>query len=235
MAESKSIGSLVAYNSSTRITDLLKMEEFFPETEARMLASYSIAQPSSIRDSSNLISSSVFGLSANTLESEKQLVKLKNSTTPANSFIPTQVNSLAEVLFDASAYAKIQISQVSMHIDVDFKNSLFRQIDSLLDSEEWDPDDKLMQRDSFKWFLKAILDLAPEKSPSLGISNKGNILSAWVKDKNKLILEFFPSGLSQWSITTRTDEFEEFSSALVSVQLLKEKLAKFNPEFWFKK
>lgn len=234
MATSKSQSSLVAHNSPTRITDLIELGEYQPETDTQIFSSYSSVHPNSIPHS-NLIPSSVFGLSVNTLASEKQLVKLKNSTTPANSFKPTQVTSLAEVLFDVSAYAKIQISQVSMHINEDFKNSLFRQIDNLLDSDEWDPDDKLMQRDSFKWFLKAILDLAPEKSPSLGISNKGNVLSAWVKERNKLILEFFPSGLAQWSITTRTDEFEEFSSARVSVQLLKEKLAKFNTDFWFKK
>lgn len=215
-------GGLAPIHAPTHLADFSANTPF--------TAAYPVASVESIYSNPN----SIFGLSKATIASEKILGKLVNSKTPSN-FYQTQITSIAEQLFDASAYAKIKVSEISMHLDKDFKSSLFKQIDNVLDQDEWDPDDKLMQRDSFKWFLKAILDLRPEKAPSLGISNKGNIFSAWVRDKNRLILEFLPNGLAKWSITLITDEFEEFSSAVVSVQLLKSKLARYQPEFWFNK
>jgi hypothetical protein len=60
--------------------------------------------------------------------------------------------SLDEVLFDARAMAKISASRVSMYLREGWRNKLFHQLDNLLDPEEWDPEDKPLQAQSFATF-----------------------------------------------------------------------------------
>src|SRR5208337_3485201 len=62
--------------------------------------------------------------------------------------------ALDEQLFDALAEVKAMTSQVAMHLDKDWRDKLFHQLDSLHDPAEWERDDQPIQRSSFGTFLK---------------------------------------------------------------------------------
>ena len=143
--------------------------------------------------------------------------------------------SLDEVLFDARAMAKISASRVSMYLREGWRNKLFYQLDNLLDPEEWDPDDRPLQAQSFDTFLKAICDINPSKRPGLGLSYGGNLIAAWrssVNTDDRLSLEFMPDGKVKL-IGSRfvNDELVSFS-ALTPVTALKQTLADMSCVAW---
>jgi hypothetical protein len=142
---------------------------------------------------------------------------------------------LDEVLFDARAMAKISASRVSMYLREGWRNKLFHQLDNLLDPEEWDPEDKPLQAQSFDTFLKAICDVNPSKRPGLGLSYGGNLIAAWRSSANtsdRVSLEFMPDGKVKL-IGSRfvNDEHVSFS-ALTPVAALKQTLADMSCVAW---
>ena len=75
--------------------------------------------------------------------------------------------SVAERLFDATAEVKMLTSQVAMHLENEWRERLFSQLDRLHDPDEWDKDDRPVERSSFSTFLKTICDLRPAVRPGL--------------------------------------------------------------------
>lgn len=139
-----------------------------------------------------------------------------------------------EVLFDALAMAKIAASRVSMYLRDGWREKLFYQLDNLLSPEEWDPEDKPLQAQSFDTFLKAICDVNPSKRPGLGLSYAGNLIAVWRADdkESRISLEFEPSGRVRL-IGSRLVDGELVSfSALPSVGSLKRTLADMSCAAW---
>lgn len=146
----------------------------------------------------------------------------------------TNVISLNEKLFEASSTAKILTSQVAMHLDNSFREKLFSQIDLLLDIQDWDPEDKPLQKASFYTFLRTIIFIKPNVFPSLGLSFSGNILAGWINGKNRLSIEFFSDDKVKWILTrSYEDNQTERSSSESSVQRLLNCLSPYEPEVWF--
>ena len=142
--------------------------------------------------------------------------------------------SIEELLFDARANVKIMASAVSMHINPELRIKLFRQIDMLHDPDEWEPEDTPINQLSFKTFLSGLLQINPERGPGLGLSNTGNVIAAWVTDKDRLIIEFMPKKV-KWVITRFiNDEPEQFTGRTL-INRLFESLAPYNPDHWFSK
>lgn len=143
--------------------------------------------------------------------------------------------SLEEVLFDARAMAKIAASQVSMYLREGWRDKLFYQLDNLLGPEDWDPEDKPLQAQSFDTFLKAICDVNPTKRPGLGLSYAGNLIAAWRSDVNtndRVSLEFMPDGKVKL-IGSRFVQDEPVSfSAFTPVAALKQTLADMSCIAW---
>ena len=143
--------------------------------------------------------------------------------------------SLGEVLFDSRAMAKIAASQVSMYLREGWRDKLFYQLDNLLEPEQWDPEDKPLQAQSFDTFLKAICDVNPSKRPGLGLSYAGNLIAAWrssVNTNDRVSLEFMPDGKVKL-IGSRFVQDEPVSfSALTPVAALKQTLADMSCVAW---
>lgn len=141
--------------------------------------------------------------------------------------------SLDESLFDAKATAKQLTSRVSMYLRDGWRDKLFYQLDNLMDPDEWDPEDKPLQGQSFETFLKAICDLQPTKRPGLGLTYTGNLIAAWrINELERITLEFAPTG---WVtlIGSRCIDGEPVSfSARPSVRALKKTLVSLNCAEW---
>ncbi len=141
--------------------------------------------------------------------------------------------TVGEILFDANVAAKILTSHISMYLRDGWRDKLFYQLDNLLDPEEWDPQDKPLQKKSFETFLKAICDIRPTVRPGLGLSFSGNLIAAWISpEKNRLSLEFAQDGSVRLIGTRYIDEDPVFFSAHASVVNLKKTLREFNCARW---
>jgi hypothetical protein len=138
-------------------------------------------------------------------------------------------------VFNALAAAKVLTSQVAMHLERHFHERLFRQLDSLHDTDEWEDDDEPINPSSFQTFLKAILTIKPERRPGLGLSQTGNLIAAWTTARDRLTIEFLPKDRVSWVLAryrNDTDEPARFAGQ-TSVSELLEGLAPYHPEHWF--
>ena len=175
-------------------------------------------------------------LSSETRTIERIVSELRNPQSPASLRSKDDEKSTQERLFDATANVKILTSQVAMYLDNVWREKLFRQIDSLHDVDEWDTDDTPIQQSSFNTFLKAIVQIRPERLPGLGLSHSGLLIAAWTTGQNRLTIEFLEKGRVRWVISRRRDNNEsEQYAGHTPVNLLLEGLQPYHPEEWFSK
>lgn len=167
----------------------------------------------------------------------KRVADLRNPPSPA-SLNPSHVvetnetKSLEERLFDATASVKILTSQVAMHLDREWRERLFKQLDSLHDPEVWDAEDNPIQQSSFATFLKAICQIRPTVRPGLGLSHAGHLIAAWTSGKNRLTIEFMRNDRVRWVVSRYPEgELEQVAGQTLVSRLL-ESLKPYSPEEW---
>lgn len=165
---------------------------------------------------------------------EHRISELQNPTSPASLFVSTE-KSLEERLFDATASVKILTAQVAMHLDREWRDKLFAQLDSLHDLEEWDPDDEPIQTGSFATFLKAIVQIKPQRRPGLGLSHSGYLVASWTVGKSRLTIEFLQNDRVRWVLAKYMGDDVERFAGQTSVSRLIDGLAPYSPDNWFSK
>ena len=164
---------------------------------------------------------------------ENHLQALINPPSPASLTYRKVDKTLQEKLFDATAEVKILTSQVAMHLDCEWRNKLFSQLDSIHDPAEWVVGDQPVRQASFATFLKAIVQLRPQRRPGLGLTYGGNLIAAWTKGLDRLTIEFLPSDRVRWVIARHYDDETERFAGQSAVSRLSEGLAPYHPESWF--
>lgn len=163
---------------------------------------------------------------------EQQIGALRIPPSPGS--MPVVERSLEERIFDATAGVKILTSRVAMHLDREWRDKLFRQLDSLHDPEEWELGNAPIQQASFATFLKAIVGLRPQKRPGLGLSHAGHLIAAWTKESERLTIEFLGNDRVRWVIGRRDADGElEQIAGHVTVSGLAAALSPYNTSVWF--
>lgn len=176
---------------------------------------------------------SLAAMSESTKLLTKQVASLLNPLSPASLYPASIEMDIEERLFDATSSVKMLTAQVAMHMDKEWRNKLFRQIDSLHDLDEWDSDDKPVKRSSFKTFLKAILQIKPLQHPGLGLTYDGYLIAAWTTGRDQLTTEFLPNDRVRWVLTRHIDEETEQAAGQTTVSRLYECLKPYHPDHWF--
>jgi len=136
-------------------------------------------------------------------------------------------------LFDSKAAFKIAFASIAMHFPAEWRERFFRQVDRLLDSEEWDPDDLPVRPESSLSFLRMIVFLRPDKPPSLGATDDGNLVAAWTKGESRLTIICGPNDHVRWVISQNVDGERETAAGSTSVKRLPINLQAYNPSQWF--
>lgn len=136
-------------------------------------------------------------------------------------------------LFETLVEFKVRTSHVAMHLDHEWRARLFRQLDSLLDPAEWDPDDMPPTVDSFRTFLKMILSRRIEVRPGIGASVDGHLIAAWTNGDAKLTVECLPDDQIRWSIARTVEEKRERAAGIGLLKRLWAVLQPFDPKVWF--
>jgi hypothetical protein len=137
-------------------------------------------------------------------------------------------------VFDALATVKILTASVAMHLSQESRRKLFGQLDSLHETEQWEPGDKPIHPSSFETFLKALLTIRPERRPGLGLSHTGDLIAAWTTGRDRLTIEFLPNDRVRWVLARDRGNGEpDRFAGQVDVSRLVESLAPYRPEHWF--
>jgi len=170
-------------------------------------------------------------LSEDTRTMERRISDLRIPPSPA--MLVSAGRRLEERLFDATANVKILTSQIAMHLDREWRNRLFRQLDSLHDPKDWEPDDEPVKQASFATFLKAIIQIKPRRRPGLGLSQLGHLIAAWTNETNRLTVEFLPNDRVRWVIGRIGDDEPEHIAGQTKVSRLSEVLQPYDPQAWF--
>ena len=175
-------------------------------------------------------------LSEKTMQIIRWTEKLKNPISPSrleSRSSNSQKKTLEEQLFDAVSRAMIAIASVGMHLDKQWREMLIAQINGLHDLAEWYKGDEPLGESSFRTFLKAILQIKPERRPGLGLSSEGNLIAAWTRGRNQLTIEFLRDDRVRWVINRSHDGESERFAAMISVSRLLSVLQPHDPGYWF--
>ena len=136
-------------------------------------------------------------------------------------------------LFNISAALKIAVSEVSMHLPTEWRQRLFEKIDALHDPDDWEETDQLANLQSFKTFLRTILQQQPMKRMSLGISPDGQILAGWKKERDTLSLTFLADDKIRWAVVLHINDSIESAAGTTALDRLQLVLQPYSPEIWF--
>jgi len=157
-----------------------------------------------------------------------------------SSFLPqnysnVEILSLEEKLYNARAACKIKVATVAMHLDADWRERFFYQLDSLMDIEEWDDRDSPVTDDSFGTLLRLLLFFKPKNRPGLGVNNDGKITAFWIVESDRLTITCFPSDIVRWVVSRDIDGNRETAAGQTSLVRLESVLSPYSPEKWFLK
>lgn len=141
--------------------------------------------------------------------------------------------SIAERLDAALASAKVMTSKVAMHLDREWRERLFAQLDDLLDVADWHEDDEPLVSDSFRTFLRLILYQKPKRRPGLGLSHRGHLIAAWTTGSDRLTLECAPDDTIRWVLSCDIEGERERAAGETHVTRLPEVLRPYGPDRWF--
>lgn len=136
-------------------------------------------------------------------------------------------------IYDALVGAKLLTAEVAMHLPSEWRQKMFRQLDSLHDPEEWEPGDEPVQLESFRTFLRTILALKPSRGPGLGLSFAGNLIGAWTVADDRLTVEFLPEDMIRWVLRHTVDDVRERGAGETTVNRLASVLSPYDARRWF--
>lgn len=136
-------------------------------------------------------------------------------------------------LFNVVAALKVAVAEVSMHLDPGWRARLFTQIDMLHEPDDWDDSIKPTDLNSFKTFLRLILQQGPLENLGLGIDDDGNILATWRNGQDMLSLMFLRNDRVRWAVVRRHNGEAESAGGETSVSRLPIVLQAYNPQAWY--
>jgi hypothetical protein len=157
-----------------------------------------------------------------------------NAQTPTFSGVSRAAHDLPEKLYDALAAFKIKTSVVAMHLDDAWRSRLFEQLDNLLAVDEWDENDEPPELASFATFLRMLLSLRPSRRPGLGATSDGHLIASWTIDRDRLTIECLPKDTVRWWLSVAVGDDKESAAGATGLNRLKQVLAPYNPDRWFK-
>lgn len=142
--------------------------------------------------------------------------------------------SLELSLFHSVASLKILTSQLAMHLSPTWRGWLFGILDDLLSIDNWDESDEPPNVESFRTLLRLVVFEKSLKEPSLGISNAGNWLAAWLADDTRITFEFLPADSIRWSLSYMRGEERESAAGQGSMRRLHDVLRPYGAESWYR-
>ena len=141
--------------------------------------------------------------------------------------------SLEESLYESRAFCKVEISKVAMHLSDEWRKGLFKQLDSLMDFDNWEDEDTPVTHKSFSTLLRMLTLLKPSCRPGFGATSSGNIIAAWTTESSRLTIECLPNDKARWVLSHFIDNTSESAAGEVHLTRLNAVLDPYNKKQWF--
>jgi len=100
----------------------------------------------------------------------------------------------------------------AMYMNFAERDKLFKQLDFLLDPEDWHDEDKVPEKASFISFLKWTVATRRFDWTSLGFDQTGSIQVAFVNGSNQFTAAFAPSDRVNWASQIKTEDGFDYSA-----------------------
>lgn len=164
----------------------------------------------------------------------KDLVKALSSASAAKpqAYAPRPA-TLEGKLTAFSSDFKIYLSSVSMHLPQGWQEGLSRQIDSLVDVDEWDKRDEVPSIESGRTLIRLLMYMNATKRPGLGVSPMGNLVAAWSAEKDRLTIECMANDHVKWVLSKNVGGEIERGAGELSTQRLRAVLDPYQLATWF--
>lgn len=120
-----------------------------------------------------------------------------------------------------------------MHLPKEWRDALFKQLDSLLDADEWDSRDVPPMAQSQMTFIRLLLALKPKRRPGLGATQDGNLIAAWTVGAERLTIECLSNDHVMWSLSRARGEEIERAAGTNTIQRMCDILTPYEPSVWF--
>ena len=139
----------------------------------------------------------------------------------------------AESIFDRLAALKIATSNVSMHLEDAWRAGVFRELDGLLDPEEWDLTDEMPSVGSFNTFLRMVIHNRVRRRPGIGATSDGRIVAGWTAGQDRLTVQCLADDKVRWVLFKHVDGERVSNAGTSPAHLFRAYLAPYGPEIWF--
>jgi hypothetical protein len=120
-------------------------------------------------------------------------------------FEAAESQSFRETIFNALVQLKVGVAEYAMHLAPDVRAKIFKDLDDLLNVNDWYEDDVLPKFLSFRDFLKWTIYSKRFNWLSLGFSEEGNVLAAWKSEKGMLTASYDGAGRVWWTMAITVD------------------------------
>lgn len=141
--------------------------------------------------------------------------------------------SIEDRLHDANVSCKTKTASIAMHVSKEWLSIFYKQLDNLMDPENWEDDDTPITDESFTTLLRMLMYVKPEKRPGLGATSTGNIIATWTKNKERLTIECLPSDKIRWVLSIYIDGERESAAGVSSLKRLLDVLSPYGLQRWF--
>jgi hypothetical protein len=130
----------------------------------------------------------------------------KASTANQNESIEPLSDDLEDRIFNNSAGTKIDLSIYAPHLSSEWRKAIFEDIDRLLSIDDWNEESALINKASFRTFLRFLTHTPPTAVPVLGLNHDGTVLAAWIKGNCKLTVSFLTKDQAKAILMLPSDE-----------------------------
>lgn len=141
-----------------------------------------------------------------------------------------RASDLITELFNSRVSGKVATARIAMHLNKAWRDGFFRQLDELLDPEEWEPEDRPVSDASFRTFLRTIIHLGATRRPGIGATADGELIASWRRDDARLVIINFANDRVGWSISRVVDGEKEVATGKASSVRLPQILTGFECE-----
>lgn len=139
------------------------------------------------------------------------------------------------VLAQRLAGIKVTVSKVSMHLDDAWREKFVRQLELLLDEEEWDAAFKVPTEESFQTLLRVLLFLKPVVRPGLSAAPSGLMSMSWAEGDDRLTIECLAADHVRWVLSRTVEGERERAAGENNLNRLGQVLKPYRPEKWFER
>lgn len=148
---------------------------------------------------------------------ERFLLGAHDATKSTFRTTPIQPNFQQRV-FDAGVEMKVAVSSYAMHLTPETRVKLFRDLDEVVNVDDWYEEDVLPNAVSFRDFLKWTIYSKRYNWLSIGFSDEGNILVPWKSEHGLLTATFRGDSRVLWTAARRSPEGETYAAGESTLQ-----------------